>query len=315
MVLRHVAPALMLVALSAACSGKSPRLSADQYYTEGKAAFGDENYEVAIRSYKDLLDQYPFDPHAEEAEITIAESQYKKKHYAEAIAAFNDFQRMHPMSPELPKVYLLLGKSFEKQMTTTDRDQGAADNAQGWYRVVVDRYPTNEYAARARRRMMKCRESMAEHERYVANFYLKQNNMRAAENRVKSLLEQFPDTLATTKGLEDLAAAYERRGDTAAAEKVRAAANERAAAFASMPESGPGSRQEGAVPAARTPVADTLLAELVTTYGPSESTTAVAAAPALIDPVTSPKLPTGAAAEPGSYGPVGGGNSGLGRRY
>src|SRR5262245_8065212 len=117
MFVRRVGSTLALIAFAASCSAP-PKLTADQYYTEGKTAFTDENYEVAIRSYKDLLDQYPFDPHAEEAELTIAESHYKKKQYAEAIAAFNDFQRMHPMSPELAKVYYLLGKSYEKQMTT-----------------------------------------------------------------------------------------------------------------------------------------------------------------------------------------------------
>jgi outer membrane protein assembly factor BamD (BamD/ComL family) len=66
MFVRRVAPALALVVLSAACSATSPRLSADEYYSTGKTAFDSENYEVAIRSYKDLLDQYPFDPHAEE---------------------------------------------------------------------------------------------------------------------------------------------------------------------------------------------------------------------------------------------------------
>jgi outer membrane protein assembly factor BamD len=299
MLLRRVAPTLVLVSLVAAC-GTPPRLTADQYYKEGKDAFGDKNYEVAIRSYKDLLDQYPFDPHAEEAEITIAESHFKKKQYAEAIAAFNDFQRMHPMSPELPKVYYLLGKSFEKQMTTIDRDQAAADNAQGWYRVVIDRYPTSDYAASARRRMAKCRESMAQHDRYIARYYFKQNNLRAGENRVKSILEKFPDTVAATGALEDLAAAYEKRGDAPAAEKVRAAASERTAIYASMPESGPGSRVEGAVPAARTPVADALLDDLVRSYGPSENANTVVAAPALVDPVAGPKVPVGAGAAPGS---------------
>jgi hypothetical protein len=160
-----------------------------------------------------------------------------------------------------------------------------------------------------------CRESIAEHERYVASFYFKHDNMRAGENRVKGVLEKFPDTVAATKALDDLAAAYERRGDGPVAEKVRLAANERAAAFASMPESGPGSRAEGAVPAARTPIADALLADLIASYGPSEGTGTVVAAPALIDPVVAPKVPAAAGAEPGSYGPVGGGSGGLGRRY
>ncbi len=314
MFFRRVAPALALLALGALAigCGATPRLSADQYYTEGKTAFADENYEGAIRNYKELLDQYPFDPHAEEAELAIAESHYKKKQYTEAIAAFNDFQRMHPMSPELAKVYYLLGKSYDKQMTTTDRDQTAADNAQGWFRVVVDRYPNSEWAPKARRRMAKCRESMAEHDRHVAGYYFKHDNMRAGENRVKSILENFPDTVAATSALEDLAAAYDKRGDVPAAEKVRAAANERAAVYASMPETGPGSRAQGAVPSARTPVTDALLAELIASYGPSEGTGTVVATPALIDPVAGPKIPTGTG-DPGAYAPIGRGGSGVGR--
>jgi outer membrane protein assembly factor BamD len=308
MFLRRVAPTVALIALTVACSAP-PRLSADQYYTEGQAAFADENYEVAIRSYKDLLDQYPFDARAEEAELTIAESHYKKKQYAEAIAAFNDFQRMHPMSPTLAKVYYLLGKSYEKQMTTPDRDQTAADNAQGWYRVVVDRYPTSEYAPKARRRMARCRESIAAHEAYIAAFYFRRDNLRAGENRVKGALEAYPDTVATTRALENLAQAYEARGDAAAAERIRAAVAERDAAFASLPESGPGSRAQGAVPTVRMALADAVLADLTARYGPSEKTVAVTA-PALVDPEPAPKPITGG--DP-RYGPTD--TIGHGRRY
>ncbi len=307
MLVRRVVPTVALLAVTCAC-GAPPKLTADQYYTEGKNAFGDKNYEVAINRYKDLLDQFPFDPHAEEAELTIAESHYKKHQFAEAIAAFNDFQRMHPMSPELAKVYFLLGKSYEKQMTTIDRDQTAADNAQGWYRVVVDRYPDSDYAPRARRGMAKCRESLAAHERYIARFYFKQKNLRAAENRVKGMLELYPDTVATTGALEDLAAAYDKGGDAAAAERIRAAANERAAAFASLPESGPGSRAEGGVPAVRTPLSDALLADLNGRYGPSEAVATVAA-PALVDPAPQPRTVTGG--DP-RYGPTEPG-AGMGR--
>ncbi len=312
MFFRRVAPTVALIALGAFSTGCStpPRLSADDYYKVGKSSFSDENYEEAIRNYKELLDQYPFDPHAEEAELTIAESHYKKGQYAEAIAAFNDFQRMHPMSPELAKVYYLLGKSFDKQMTTVDRDQGAADNAQQWFRVVLDRYPQSEYAPKARRRMARCRESMAAHDRYIANFYFKKDNMRAGENRVKSILEKFPDTVSATGALEDLAHTYARRGDEPAAAKVRAAAEERAAAFASMPETGPGSRAEGHVPTARTPLTDALLAELVASYGPSEAAGTVVATPALIDPVGGPKVPTGTG-DP-NMNPIGRGG-GMGR--
>ena len=92
---------LALTLLALAGCGKEQKLSADAYYSEASGAFKDKNYDVAIARYKGLLDNFPFDEHAEDAELKIAHAHYKKKQYAEAIAAFNDFQRMHPLSPHL----------------------------------------------------------------------------------------------------------------------------------------------------------------------------------------------------------------------
>jgi outer membrane protein assembly factor BamD len=228
--------ALAVALVVAGCGGAAkPKLPADQYYKEASDAFADENYEVAATRYKDLLDQYPFSEHAEEAELRIAHSHYQRKQYAEAIAAFNDFQRMHPMSPHLPEVYYLLGKSYMDQMTTIDRDQGASENAHGWFRVVIDRYPESKYAALARVEMRACRYSLAEHERYIAAYYLKRDNLRAGENRVKGILENYPDTLAATQALESLAVAYAKAGDVEHEQMARAALVERANATQATP--------------------------------------------------------------------------------
>src|SRR6185369_13255518 len=170
---------LVALALLIGCSAKKEKLSADEYYKNASKAFTDKNYPVAVNNYKELLDQYPFDEHSEEAELQIANAQYKSHHYPEAIAAYNDFQRMHPMSPHLPEVYYLLGKSYMDQMTTTDRDQGASENAHGWFRVVIDRYPESPYAAKAQHRIVQCRFSLADHELHIAKYYLTRGNLKA----------------------------------------------------------------------------------------------------------------------------------------
>ncbi len=203
--------------------GSPKRMSPDDYYEQGTAAFEDENYPVAIEQYNELLDQFPFDPHAEEAELKIAEAHYEREAYPEAIAALSDFQRMHPMSPHLARVYYLLGESYMDQMVTVDRDQGASDNAHSWYQVVVDRYPNTSYADESREKLAECRESLAGHELYVARFYFQRGNADAAENRVKGILENYPDTEVTTKALERLATEYESAGETERAEVVRRA--------------------------------------------------------------------------------------------
>ncbi len=293
---------LVALAILVGCGAK-PRLAADDYYKEASAAFADKNYDVAISRYKELLDQYPFSEHAEEVELRIAESYYRNKKYPEAVAAFNDFQRMHPMSPQLAKVYYLLGKSYMEQMSTIDRDQSAAENAHAWFRVVIERYPESPWARKAGRNRARCREALAGHELYITSFYLRRKNLSAAENRVKGILQNYPETQAATRALAQLATAYEQAGDTERAQMARSALDERAAAFATVSVN---SLNAAAVPALTTPATDTILADLDLRYGPSDAGPSGPAAPALVDPEVRSGITT--AGDP-RYGPTRGNES------
>ena len=307
-----IALALALVLL-AACSS-TRKLGPDEYFDEATTAFEKEEYEIAIKSYKEMLDQYPFSEHAEEAELRIAHAHYKNRQYPEAVAAFNDFQRMHPMSAHLPEVYYLLGMSYMDQMRTIDRDQSASENAHGWFRVVLDRYPESSYADKARHEIAVCREALAEHELYITTYYLKRDNVKAGENRVKSIVEIYPDTRAATRALDRLAAAYEKAGEARQAELARAAVAERIAAGIGVPAD---DDEDEVPPATTTPVAHgpathALLADLSARYGSGDSappSTATAAAPALVDPegerrpgtTGDPRYGPGPGFEPGAY--------------
>ena len=64
---RLVVATLVAIGLLVGCSAKKEKLGADEYYKNATEAFTKENYPVAVNNYKDLLDQYPFSEHAEEA--------------------------------------------------------------------------------------------------------------------------------------------------------------------------------------------------------------------------------------------------------
>jgi len=97
--------ALCLVVICAACAGnRKPLVPADQLWTQGNEAMNDEAYDLAVERYKKLLDSYPFDPNAEEAELKIAQAYFNLQHYPEAIASLGDFERMHPTSDNLPEI-------------------------------------------------------------------------------------------------------------------------------------------------------------------------------------------------------------------
>jgi outer membrane protein assembly factor BamD len=206
--------ALVVALVAVACSGKKPVVPPEKLWSEGDKAFSDEAYEYAVDRYKALLDQHPFDPRAEEAELRIAQSYYLSHRYAEAIAAFGDFERMHPTSPSLPLVEYHLGMSYLAQASTSDRDQQAHTNALTYFRNLIDRFPQSAYADKARLRMRECREALAKHESDVARYYLRQGNLKAAEARLRGLLTEYPESEATAQALHDFAVAYTKREET-----------------------------------------------------------------------------------------------------
>ena len=209
--------AIALGATLVACAGKKPAVPADQLWTEANQSFEDEAYDYAIQKYKALLDQYPFDPHAEEAELKIAQAYYAAQRYPEAIAAFGNFERMHPTSQFLPSTEYYRGLAYVAQYSTADRDQTAITNALTTFRNITDRFPGTPWAERSQLRMRECREALARHEAQVATYYLHQNSMRAAESRLRGLLTEYPETDAAAETLYTFGRAYASRDDDEAA--------------------------------------------------------------------------------------------------
>jgi outer membrane protein assembly factor BamD len=215
--MRHARFAVLLLTLCTACSllnwrwNKKPVQPSDKLWSEADQAMKDEAYDIAIQNYKALLEQYPFDPNAEEAELKIAEAYYDAGRYPEAIAAFGDFERMHPTSENLALIEYRRGMAYLAQHRSSDRDQQAIKNAQDSFRNVVDRYPDTPWASRAALRMRECREELAEHDAGIATFYLQRGSLRAAESRLRGLLTDYPDTTATAEALDRFAKLYSKR--------------------------------------------------------------------------------------------------------
>lgn len=212
--MRRLAGALAVTLIALGCGGKKPVVPPEQLWAEADQAFADEAWEYSVDRYKAVLDQYPFDPRAEDAELRIAQSYYHSKRYPEAIAAFGDFERMHPTSPNLPMVEYHLGMAYLLQASTPDRDQQPQSNALTYFRNVVDRFPRSPWAEKARLRIRECRESLAGHEFQVTRYYLRMGNVKAAESRLRGLLADYPETEGTAETLDLFARAYAVRDET-----------------------------------------------------------------------------------------------------
>jgi len=166
--------------------------NADELVAEGSAAFADEDYKTAIQAYSDLKDWYPFSKYAILAELKIADAHFHREEYTEAILAYEEFEVMHPKNETIAYVIYQTGLCWFNQLDTVDRDQTPAVNSLAQFNRLIDQFPDSEYAFKAKKNIKICMDNLSGHELYVANFYMKTEQYKAALARYEELIINYP---------------------------------------------------------------------------------------------------------------------------
>lgn len=168
----------------------------------GMIYFQEKNYKKAIETFQKIRDLHPFSPYTILAELKIADSHYYKKDYDEALAEYEDFEKLHPRNEVVPYVIYQMGMCHFNRMLDIDRDKTATHEALQLFERLVRTYPRSKYAAQAKERIKECREFLARHEFYVGKFYFKTKQYKAALRRFEKILREYPDTKLKEEVLE-----------------------------------------------------------------------------------------------------------------
>jgi len=176
--------------------GDSRRMekTAEQLAAEGASAFMREDYKDAVKAYTDLRDWYPFSRYAILAELKIADAHFHLEEYEQAVAAYEQFEKMHPRNEAVPYVINQVGMCWFNRIDTVDRDITPAKNALAQFKRVTEQFPDSEYAQKAQDLIPVCIDKIAGHELYVAQFYMKTKQYQAALKRFEYIVEFYPGT-------------------------------------------------------------------------------------------------------------------------
>lgn len=167
--------------------------TAEELANRGTSDFDKGRYRLAMRTFYKLRDWYPFSKHAVLADLKIADGYYHLKLYERAVFAYRAFENMHPESEDKSYVINQIGLCHFGGVGTPDRDQSSTKKALEAFRRVVRLFPDSPYARTARENIKTCRENLAGHELAVGVFYYRSKNYRAAMERFKGILEDYPD--------------------------------------------------------------------------------------------------------------------------
>jgi lipopolysaccharide transport protein LptA len=126
----------------------------------------------------------------------------------EAIAAYEEFKKIHPTHEEIPYVQYQIGMTYFSQMLTLDRDQTSTQKALSNFEYLIANYPPSLFTEKTKEKIGVCKKRLADHEFYIGNYYYKHGKFQAASVRFQGLIEKFPKMPEEDKTLFLLGKSY-----------------------------------------------------------------------------------------------------------
>src|SRR6185369_2238804 len=148
--------ALMSAPLGCASSDEASKpitysLTAKQNYEKGLAELKDENYPEAQKYFQFVKQKYPFSKFAVMAELALADTQFARGNYNEAIDSYKSFARLHPTHEKVEDGYVAfkIGEAYYKDMPddvwilppSYEKDQSAVVDAQRELNDFLKKFP------------------------------------------------------------------------------------------------------------------------------------------------------------------------------
>ncbi|MEA2084539.1 MAG: outer membrane protein assembly factor BamD [Thermodesulfobacteriota bacterium] len=180
--------------------------TAESLAMDGLNDFNHGDYYSALEAFEKLKDRYPFSRYSLLAELKSADCKFYKKDYNEAILLYNEFENNHPTNEAIPYVLFQIGMCHFRQIDTIDRDTKTASDAIASFSRLNRTFPGSPYFVEADKRIKAADDFLADHEFYVATFYMKTGEYDQAVGRLEYILTQFPQASIVPDAEELLAA-------------------------------------------------------------------------------------------------------------
>ena len=161
---------------------------------QGMDAYDVGDYSTAIKSFKAILDEHPFSAQAMLAELKTADAHYYNKQYPEAKIQYKAFEERHPTNEAIPYVLFQIGMCDFMRSDRIDRDSSGVQDAIKSFNRLIQAYPQSPYSKEARVRLQEAKEFIANHEYFVADFYVRMEKYAEAQHRLKYILAMHPES-------------------------------------------------------------------------------------------------------------------------
>lgn len=194
----------------------SPAETASENWSRAEKAFEEEAYLVAGRYYVYIRRKFPYSRYAVLSDLRLADVQFQRERWLEAIDSYKNFARLHPTHAQVPYSLFRIGQSQYELMPSDwfflppshEKDQTMIADASKAFDDYLGRFPEDKNADKARELRREIRKRLLKHEEYVANFYRKTGRLSSYLSRLTTIYDQYADVADNESVLLDLVKAY-----------------------------------------------------------------------------------------------------------
>jgi len=209
---------IVCLALSlAACSGKAAVKAPEEFDAEKSFAKADKlieskDYKEARVILLEIKNKDLSKKFAPLAQLKIADSYVKEDEPELAVAEYRKFLEMYPDHRNAAYAQYQIAMTYFNQIESPERGYGGAAKALAEFEKLKKDFPRNPYRDVIELRIEKCRNTIADYEFLVGEFYMKKGSYAAAIGRFEGLLKKFPDYKNMEDVLLNLGISYKKSG-------------------------------------------------------------------------------------------------------
>lgn len=189
---------ILFMLVLGSCSGKKEARPEEPFDPKESFIFANEqiekkNYEDARAALREVKNKDTSRQIAPLAQLKIADSYVREDEPERGIAEYQTFLEEYPDNQYAPYAQYQIAMVHFNKIQDAERGYGYAAKAIKEFEKLKQMFPRNPYRDVLDLRINQCRNTLAEYEFLVGEFYYKKGSYYAAVERLEGLLKDYPE--------------------------------------------------------------------------------------------------------------------------
>lgn len=187
---------------------RSEVFSSEKWFADAEKQLNDKYYDEARALLTEVKNRDASKRHAPIAQLKIADSYIKEGNIDTAIEEYRRFMEQYPENQYASYAQYQVAMAYFSQIESPDRGAGVAQKALREFMLLKQRYPRNPYREIVDIRIDRTKNTIAEGEFMIGQFYYKKEAFNAAIARLQNLLQIFPEFKRADEAMFLIAESY-----------------------------------------------------------------------------------------------------------